>query len=232
MASDQNDDRPGTRDRLDSLLAEAARAARSPRGLPAPRPGEPSDDELLRVADGTAGAEERARVEAAGAYTRERLEILKQALAETGHAAGVVERAARYVFVMAKDALELLRAATEPLSVPAPVAVRSAGGAGASAPCYYEFVQPFGGVEAHLKIEHVTRASAPATIDVQVKLTGGGAGTRVSLLRGGATLDSVPVGEGGAATFSGLARDRYEIVVRRAGEDAPVGKLHLDFLAA
>ncbi len=230
MASDQNDDRP--RDHLDGLLTAAARAARVPHGLPAPAPGDPSDDELLRVASGTASAEERARVAAAGPYTRERLEIVKDALAETGHAPTVVERAARYVFVMAKDALDLLRAATEPLAVPAPLAVRSAAGAAASRACYYEFVQPFADVEAHLKIEHVTRANSPASIDVQVKLVGGGAGARVSLVRGGDTVDSVPVGEGGAATFSGLAQARYEIIVRRSGQDEPLGKVHLDFLAA
>jgi hypothetical protein len=233
MASDQNDDpKPGTRDRLDGLISSAARAARAPRGLPAPRPGEPSDDLLLRVVSGAASAAEREQVAAAGAYTAERLEVLREALAETGHAPGVVERAARYVFVMARDALELLRAATEPLAVPAAATVRSGAAAGAARPSYYEFVQPFGDLEAHLKIEHVLRASAPASVDVQVKLVGGGAGTRVVLVRAGVTVDSVPLGEGGAATFSGLAVDRYEIVVRKAGQDEPLGKLHLDLLAA
>jgi hypothetical protein len=233
MASDQNDDpKPGTRDHLDARISQVARAARMPRGLPTPRPGEPSDDLLLRVVGGTASAEERARVESAGAYTTERLEVLREALAETGHAPGVVERAARYVFVMAKDAFELLRAATEPLELPAAAPVRSGAAAVPARPSFYEFVQPFGDLEAHLKIEHVPRASAPAQVDVQVKLVGAGAGTRVALLRGGATVDSVPVGEGGVATFAGLPVDRYQIVVRRAGQDEPLGKLHLDLLAA
>ncbi len=230
MASDQPPhDR---RDPLDEQIARAARATRRP--VPAPGPNEPSDDELLRVVDGSASGDERARVEAAAqqsGYTRDRLHILKESLAETGLATGALERAARYVFVMAKDALELLRSATEPLVMPAPVAVRSGPAAQPTAgACYYEFVQPFGAVEAHLKIEHVTRANAPASIDVQVKLVGGGAGTRVSLLRAGQTVDSVPVGDGAAATFSGLAKDRYEIVVRRAGQDQPVGQVHLDFV--
>jgi hypothetical protein len=233
MASDQNDDpKPGARDRLDSLISQAARAARVPRALPSPQPGEPSDDLLLRVASGSASAEERARVEGAGAYATERLEVLREALAETGHAPGVVERAARYVFVMAKDALDLLRAATEPLVVPTAATVRSGAAAGPARTSYYEFAQQLGGVEAHLKIEHVQRAAAPASVDVQVTLVGGGAGTRVTLLCAGRTVDSVPVADGGAATFSGLAAERYEIVVRKAGQEEPLGKLHLDLLAA
>jgi hypothetical protein len=78
----------------------------------------------------------------------------------------------------------------------------------------------------------VTRANAAAAVDVQVKLVGGGAGARVSLLRAGHAVDSVPVGDDGTATFAGLAQDRYEIVVRRPGQEQPVGTLHLDFLAA
>jgi hypothetical protein len=240
MASDHDDDLPpGARDRdlVDQRLAQAARAARVPHGLPAPRAGEPSDDLLLRVLAGVATAEEQKVVGAGSAYTRERLELLREALAETGHAAapGLVERAARYVFVMAKDALELLRAATEPLVLPGAAPVRS-GASGAEARiAYYEFVQPIGDLEAHLKIEHVARAAAPAHVDLQVTVTrpgGGGAGTRVSLVRAGTVIDSVPVAAGSAATFEGLVGDRYEIVFRKAGQDEPLGRLHLDLLAS
>ena len=230
MASDDTKD-TGPRDGLDHQLAQAARAARLPRNLPAAQPGEPSDDLLLRVLAGAATPEERRVVDAGSAYTRERMDVLREALAETGHAPGVSERIARYVFVMAKDALDLLRAATEPLAVPAPLAVRS-GAAAAAAGSFYEFVQPFDGGEAHLKVEHVPRASSPAAIDVQVKLTGAAAGTRVSLLRAGQPVDSVPVGADGVATFSGLGQDRYQIVVRKAGQEQPVSQLHLDFLPA
>jgi hypothetical protein len=140
---------------------------------------------------------------------------------------------------MAKDALELLRSATEPVAMPAAIAVRSGAAGGAvqrPSACYYEFVQPFQDVEAHLKIEHVTRADASASIDVQIRLVGSArGGARVTLLRSGPSavvLDSVPVGDDGAATFSGLTQDRYELVVRKAGQDTPVGKVHLDFLKA
>jgi hypothetical protein len=235
MASDHDDDRPpGARDRLDERLSQAARAARVPHGLPTPRPGEPSDDLLLRVVSGVATAEEQRVVHAGSAYTKERLELLREALAESGHAPapGVVERAARYVFVMAKDALELLRAATEPLVLPGAAPVRSGAAPAEARIAYYEFVQPIGDLEAHLKIEHVSRAAAPAHVDVQVTLAGATAGTRVSLLRAGTVIDSVPVAAGGAATFEGLVGDRYEIVFRKAGQDEPLGKLHLDLIAS
>jgi hypothetical protein len=224
------------RDALDRALSKVVRSARRPRGVPAPGRDEPSDDELLRVIEGSASAEERARVQAAGAFTQERLAVLREALAETGHAPTALQRAARYVFVLAKDALDLLRAATEPVAVPAAATVRSgpqtAQERGGGKACYYEFVQPFQDVEAHLKIEHVTRANANATIDVQIRLVGGGKGARVSLVSAGQTLDSMPVDENGAATFSGLGQAQYEIEVRRAGKAEPIGKLHLDFLRA
>jgi hypothetical protein len=220
------------RDALDRKLGRAVRTVRRPRGVPAPGQGEPSDDELLRVVEGVADAAERARVAAAektSAYTRDRLAVLREAMAETGFAPSAAVRAARYVFVLAKDAMELLRAATEPVALPAMAAVRSGTSTGVRAGTY-EFVQPFDGVEAHLLIEHVTRADKSASIDVQLRLRGGGRGARVSLWRGGEMLDSVPVDEGDAAVFSGLGQSRYQIEVRRAGQDEALGKVELDFL--
>jgi hypothetical protein len=228
MASDDTPEN-AKRDRLDALLTRAARAAKRPRGVPAPGRDEPSDDELLRVVEGTATPAERQRVESAArasAFTRDRLEILRESLAETGLGPSPLTRAARYVFVMGREALELLRAATEPVALPQAVAVR--GTSSEPVRSYYEFVQPLPdpGVEAHLKIEHVTRSAGPASIDVQVKLVGG-AGARVSLLKAGTAIDSMPVDADGAATFTGLGRDRYEIVVTRAGQEQ--GRVSLEF---
>jgi hypothetical protein len=236
MASAKDDER----DALDRTLAQAAqtlRSARRPEPLPRPTADEPSDDELLRVIDGVASLDERARVDAAAkrsAFTRDRLADLGAALAETGHAPSPLTRAARYVFVLGQGALELLRSATEPVAFAAPARLRSSGGAtsppsGAKA-CYYEFVQPLADVEARLKIEHVTKADASASIDVQLRLVGPSRGARVSLTSEGKTLDSLPVDDAGVATFSGLGQARYELEVRRAGASEAVGKVRLDFL--
>ncbi len=233
-----NDASRGPRDKLDRLIAGNVRAARQPRGLPTPQRGEPSDDELLRYVEGTSPGDEKARVAAAmkqSPFTRDRVELLRESLAEAGLAPSAVTRAARYVFVMAKDALELLRGTTAPLMGGTPALATRHGGDVAAAPragqCWFEFTQPFDDLDAHLKIEHVTRANAAPSIDVQIKLIAAGTpakDARVTLLRAGRTIDSVPVEENGAATFSGLEQDRYELDVRRAGKS--VGKVHLDFV--
>lgn len=221
------------RDALDQAIGDALRRARSPRGVPGPQAGDPPDEELLRVVDGSATADERRRVDEAAersAWTRDRLAILRDALAESGHGPGALGRAARYVFVMAQDALELLRGSTAPVHAPG-LAWATRGGATAGQQCFFEFTQPFKDLDAHLKIEHVTRANAAPSIDVQIKLVAEGApaaGARVTLMRDGRTVDSVPVESNGAATFAGLGQDRYEIEVRRAGKT--VGRVHLDFL--
>lgn len=231
-----------SRDRLDQLIGKGLRAAHHPRNIPSPSRSEPLDDELLRYLDGSASAEERGRVDLAmqaSPFTRDRIEILREALAEAGHGPSAVTRAARYVFVVAKDAFELLRGSTAPLGMPA-LAAATRGGDAAAAPrsgtgqCYFEFTQPFEDVDAHLKIEHVTRSKPKAgpSIDVQIKLIAASGqpakDARVTLLRAGRTIDSVPVEENGAATFAGLEQDRYELDVRRNGKS--VGKVHLDFV--
>lgn len=217
------------RDELDRLIARYAKAARSPEGVPAPGATEPSDDDLLRVIEGSASAEERARVAAGGPFTRERLEILKEALAEAGHTSGA-ERAARYVFAVARDAMQLLRSATEPVAAPvlAGHAVRgSAAAASATGDAYFEFDHDFDDVHAVLRVEHVPRDRG--CIDLQVRVERANAPqTRVTILRGGQTIDSTPVDDRGLATFAGLEAVRYRLELRRAGRLA--GSVILDFI--
>jgi hypothetical protein len=214
MAQDSRDD-------LDRLLARATRAARRPQGLPAD--GGASDEDILRVVDGTASKEERTRVEADAAALA-KVETLRSALAETGHAPTVFDRVARYVFVFADEALTLLRSASEPVALPAAVAVR---GSAQARDAFYEFLHPLTEGGASLKIEHVVRGKAPS-IDVAVSLPGL-PGARVSLWRGGEAVDSVPVDAQGGVIFAGLSRDRYELVFSRAGAD--LGRISLDFIA-
>lgn len=217
------------RDELDRKIAGSLR-----RAVPDPGVAEPTDEEILRYVDGVATPDQRARVDqsiARSAYTRDRVEILRESLAAAGHGPTIAERVARYVFVMAKASFELLRGSTAPVFA-STAGAATRGSAAAARPCYFEFTQPFQDVDAHLKIEHVSRANEQTpSIDVQIKLIAGGhpaTDARVTLLRGGKSVDSQSVEANGAATFSGLAQDRYELDVRRGGKI--VGKVHLDFL--
>ena len=71
---------PDGRDALDQEITKALRRRRARAVIPVPGRGEPSDDELLRVVDGTASLEERERVTAGGEWTKARLEVLREAL--------------------------------------------------------------------------------------------------------------------------------------------------------
>jgi hypothetical protein len=224
-----SDQAPKERDQLDRLIARHVRAARRPDGVPVPGSAEPGDEELLRVIEGSASAEERVQVAEAAArsaWTRDRLEILKESLAETGHTSAV-ERAARYVFAVARDAMQLLRGATEPVAAPAAAhTLRKGGSADTSSAgdAYFEFDHDFDDVHAVLRVEHVPRDTG--SIDLQIRVDT--AQTRVTLLRGAHTVDSTPVDDRGIATFTGLDAVRYRLEVRRSGRLA--GSVILDFI--
>lgn len=225
------------RDRIDELITQAARAARKPVDVPAPSASEPSDDELLRAIEGSASREERERVHEAAArstFTRDRLHILKEALAESGET-GPVERAARYVFMVAKETLELLRGATDPVAAPAwSHAVRGAAAASVDdtiQDAFFEFLHPLApDFDARIRVEHVVRGGT--SLDLQVHLIGkhgaAVAGARVTLSRGDQTVESTPVDEHGKVTFTSIEPARYRVEVRRAG--ASVGTVILDFV--
>lgn len=224
------------RDRLDELIAKAAQAARRPVDVPAPSASEPSDDELLRVVEGSASREERERVDEAAArsaFTRDRLDILKEALADSGHT-GPVERAARYVFVVAKETIDFLRGATEPVAAPAwSHAVRGAAPSvdDTIPDAFFELLHPLSDdVDARIRVEHVTRGGM--SLDLQVQLLGKNgaqvAGARVTLARGSQTVESTPVDDHGKVTFTSLDAARYRVEVRRAG--ATIGTVILDFV--
>ncbi len=231
------------RDDLDRQIAVALRVTRRSPAIPARSGAEPDDETLLRVIDGTANAEERRAVDEAGAYTRDRLEILRGALAEVEPVSAQVARAARYVFAVARDSFDFLRGATAPLGAPQLAMVTRSTGAAEIDPAavksepFFEFRQDFADIEAQIRIEHVTRpahAVRPETsLDVQVRLVGTGgspAGNgRVTIRRAGRTLDSTPLAADGSATFTNLVPDRYELELRTTGK--VVGVVLLDFLS-
>jgi hypothetical protein len=222
------------RDELDRAIQGMLRDARIPRGVPSPAPGEPDDDDVLRYVEGLLPPADKKRFEEAMArhpFTQSRVEALQGGLSESGEGPNLVERAARYVFAVGQGALEFLRGATDPLHVPSVAwATRSATPApahAASHDSFYEFLHAFGALRAHVKIEHV----ASSRLDVQLSLEEKSqpvTDARISVIRSGQVVDSMPVEESGSATLSSLEPDRYELEIRRAGKI--VGTLKLDFL--
>jgi hypothetical protein len=222
------------RDALDTLLGRAARKAKASRLFPAlpSRGDEPSDDEILRVIDGSCSSEERRRVESAGPWTQARVEILRDALTESGEAVPTVVKAARYVMTIARESLEFLRGATSPLPAPAHVQLRSQSQSQGQTPqSFLEFRHSFASIDAEIRIEHVSQSSQTSTIDLQVKLVNSGnpvSNGRVAVLRKGRVVDSVPLESDGSATFTGLPPERYQVELRARGEVA--GTLDIEFL--
>jgi hypothetical protein len=212
--------KPNERDDLDRRIARALRAGPRP---PAPGADEPDDETLLRVVDGRASREDVARVEASP-YASARLAILREALAS---AESPLAAAARYVFAVAKDMLQMLRGATEPVAAPELAwAVRSTPSAATEPFC--EFHHQWSSIDAHVRVEQIA-----TRIDLQVRLSDAGAPLtrgRVTLRRDGRTLDSVPTDANGSTLFTGLAADVYEVEVRATGN--VVGVMLLEFLPA
>lgn len=209
------------RDDLDRRIARALRAGPRP---PAPGADEPDDETLLRVVEGRASRDDAAGVEASP-YARARLAILREALAEG--APSPAAAAARYVFAVAKDMLQMLRGATEPVAAPDLAwAVRSTPSAESEPFC--EFHHQWSSIDAHVRVEQIA-----TLIDLQVRLSDAGAPLtrgRVTLRRDGRTLDSVPTDANGSALFTGLAADIYELELRATGN--VVGVMLLEFLPA
>jgi hypothetical protein len=225
---------PPDRDDLDALLARGAKEARRPRGVPAPAV-EASDDALLRVLEGTASAEERAEVAAGGAFTRDRLDILREAVLETGHAPPLTTRAARYVLGVGKDALSFLRGDTSPVGASAPVAVRSGVGA-PQAETFLELHHRFPGppIEDAVPFDVQVRLERTRSgVDLQVRVLGKhavpAAGTRVAVMRNLRIVDSTSVDASGNATFTGLAPARYSVEIRVPWQEAE--RLDLELLS-
>ena len=213
-------DNPKERDGTDALIAKAVR-----RIPPAPSAHDVTDDLLLKVVDGTATMDERRQVAEAGPYSRARLDVLQQALAETGQGVPSVVRAARYVFMVAQSAIDFLRGPTVPMPAAAAVAVR---GAEQAVEPIIEIRHTFQDVDTRIKVEHVVRSGAP-TIDLQMKSLGAPKdGTRIAVLRSGKTVDNVPLEPDGTATVTALIPDRYTLEMRYAGQ--LVGSVELDFL--
>src|SRR6185295_5142524 len=106
-------------------------------------------------------AAEKTKVDEAmqrSAFTRDRVTALRDGLSEAGLAPNIVERAARYVFMVGKGALEFLRGATEPLAAPQIAWATRSTQTAADHESFYEFMHAFGAIQAHLKIEHVAQA--------------------------------------------------------------------------
>jgi hypothetical protein len=223
------------RDEVDRLISRSLRAARAPRRIPAPSPSDPSDDALLRFLEGSASADEhRAVDEAARAsrYTRDRIDILEDALREAAHAAAPDKRAARYVIAIGGQtgrSLRCLRGAHPPWSPAAP-----------AAPAALDLRHPFPDdltAEIHLALR--AQPDAVPAVDVTVRLCDAAgapiARGRVTVRRGGSPLDRLATDGDGRATLTGLEPARYQLDLERSAErhaGKGVDTLILDLLAA
>ncbi len=221
---------PKHRDQLDGQLGQALKATRS-RPVPAPGPGEPSDDDLLLYVEGRLPDERAAEVEAQLAkspYSSDRAAVLGEALTENApeqpHA---LARAFRAVFHLAGSALNLLRSDVAPAPVLA-TAVRGNAAAAAQPECY-EFSHKMAGLDAMVTVDRAQDGG----VDVRLELKRGGSqpvnDARVTLQRDGKVFEAVDVERDGSATFRGLDTARYRLEVHRAGQR--VGTVRLDFLA-
>jgi hypothetical protein len=214
------DTKTSEQDALDRALARLTRTARQPFELPEPD-ARVSDDMLLRVMEGVASPEEKARVAAAGKGIQERLADLTAGLAEASALPGPVSRAARYVLLRAKDALEVVRSAVSPLPGQAAPAVRGAV-AQPARPTLLEFDDTIAELPARLRLEHAGEA-----VDLQLSVPAGHP-ARVTLSAQGQVVESMQVSKDGVATFRGLGDQLYELEVRRAGEGGRAGAIQLD----
>ena len=218
------------RDGLDRTLRRLLRNPKLVLPVPSALPGDPSDDDLLRVLDGSADTEVREHVEARAQrspFVRAQLEVLRSVLAELESAPEALMRAARYVFRVGQDALAFLRGPSVPVA--AAVEARSATRSGNRAPedTFHELEEQRGELMIRLRIEHV----AATRLDVQVALEEKGvpvSDARVSLKKGSRVVDSLPVESSGTATLTGLVPAAYQLEVVRPGH-APE-RVALEFL--
>lgn len=219
-----------TRDGLDRTLRRLLRNPKLVLPVPDTLPGDPTDDELLRVLDGSADTQVREKVEARAQRSplvRAQLDVLRAVLAELETAPEALLRAARYVFRVGQDALAFLRGPSAPVA--AAVEARSATRSGnrGSDDTFHEVEEQRGDLMIRLRIEHV----AATRLDVQVALEERGApvaDARVSLKKGARVVDSLPVESSGTATLTGLVPATYQLEVARPGH-APE-RVALEFL--
>lgn len=222
------------RDHLDVALASAASRAQRLPSLPWPGEAEPEDEALLRYLDRAVSGPEREALRQRlhqSAFCRERLETLREALAEWDAAPeGVTapERSLRISFLWARDGLRFLFGSLTPRSLVAvPVPTRGSVPDGAEELAFFDFAHRFGDVDVEIQVERVPGDR----FDLQLQFRGERARLgqlRVSLSdRQGALLDSQPV-EGGVARFSALLPASHRIAITAAKQE--LGHLVLDVL--
>lgn len=244
---------PIARDDLDRRLGRALKRIALRRPLPLAAPGEPSDEELLRYAEGQMEGAEKTTFEAlltTFPFSRERLEILAEALAETeaealSDEASEQSRArlspdsqpgylARMVFRLATlgqgatQALHFLRGTHLPVALQAAALALRGPDATATTETLHQFEHVFGEHRALVHLEAVPARGA----ELRVELSHSGvpvADGRAALKREGQLVESVKL-KNGAASFLDLEPARYEVELLEAGEG--LGRLAVTILPA
>jgi hypothetical protein len=228
--------KPDLRDPLDSDLVQAFALADRQPTLPWPEAGDPSDDDLLRLLEGTnlAPAERQAlaaRV-ASSPWCTERLASLREALAEVPDAErppvpeADCARSVKLVFSWARGRLSYLCGSLEPAGFAAvPVTVRGRIPVASEESTYFDFAHRFAEVDVAIQVERAPEDR----LDVQLAFRGEEptlARLRVTLEDArGALLDSQPV-EDGHARFVSLGTASHRLTIASAGHE--IGRIALD----
>lgn len=237
-----------SRDELDLIIARQVRVQRPlalTHPLPAAGDDEPSDDELLLAVEGRLPPTEAATLEHRlddHPFSRDRLEILREALAEVAQESSacplpddaVVPVAesptplARFVFALrrgSEQVIDFIRGSEEPIALES-VALATRGGS-IPAEALYKFARSFDDCDALIQVERVPGRG----VDLRLELSTAGqpiTDGRASLRRHGRLVESVRIRRGHADFCDLEPASSYEMEIKREGQ--LVGEVCLSFL--
>lgn len=238
-----------SRDELDLIIARQVRVQRPlalTHPLPAAGDDEPSDDELLLAVEGRLPPIEAAALERRlgdHPFSRDRLEILREALAEVACATESTASPApdeatttpeqqtplaRFVFALRRGSeqmIDFIRGSEEPMALES-VALATRGGS-SPAEALYKFARTFDDCEALIQVERVPGRG----VDLRLELSTAGepiTDGRASLRRHGRLVESVRIRRGHADFCDLEPASSYEMEIKREGQ--LVGEVCLSFL--
>ncbi len=227
-------------DMLDLALREACLLNQRAPELPEPQPGDPEDEALLLVLEGSASETELAPMREAverSCWARERLASLREAMEESLSPSEQLHRTQdppsqprlRISFAWARGCLQYLWGTLEPRTVAAvPVATRSGiFRRPTEETSFFDFAHLLGDIQMVIQVERANEDR----LDVQ--LTFNGERDRIRRLRvtlanrEGTLLDSQPV-EHGRTRFTALEPLPHDLLITTAQRE--LGRVRLDVL--
>lgn len=241
------------RDELDQRIGKLLRSTRAiavARPVPAPRPGEPDDDELLLLLDGRASAEQAEQLEGRlqhHPYSAARVDIVRAALRDVGlhprvrlSPEHVEERApdtagslTKLVFAAARGgrrALRFLRGTEQPSALGSLALATRGAPTTATERQRYRLERSFSNLTAVLDVEQADDGQLELHLELEPDDGGRASGTRVSLREHDRLVSSIKLrGDDRSASFSQLDLGDYRLELSRDGQ--PIGTMVLSFLS-